>query len=671
MTEAQFHIMLNLPEECEPLLRQALTHKHDDVTELECNERLEFLGDAVLGLIVTDEFFRNHPKAREGLLSRARAAVVSRPSLADSARHLGLHNLILTSNMERKHGVTQGQRVLADAMEAVIGAIFLTSGYDAAKAFIIKHFGALMDRALDSAVSLDHKTALQEYAHLKLSVTPTYEQLSAFGPDHSRNFTFQACVGDIPLSIGTGNSKKTAQQDAAQSSLVMLKRMVSEQKSGTVSVQPETLHVEPEFKTTDEYMSVASQFNLPHPITIADLDCKGNINTESFLVEAGGARYILQKVNPNIFPLPHRVMRNLISVCQHHAQQTELLPPNWKCLMLQPTRQGAPYLQIMHEGQSSVWRMLQFIEGTCSYKQLSEVGESERAIKVATEAAKGLATFVELTQGIPLDHFYASFPGYRNTQLYLDQLDSVWAGSMTIEDAESYLPKESYLRNAVWQQYVLHLDEDYTIDDYAARKSAVEVISARDYVMEHRQVLMKLWQEVQSGNLKQSIIHGDPKLENFLFRAGSDDVVSMIDLDTLMPYTWLADWGDMARSLINPVGEKAVDTETVYLDIDVFKALMKGYVSSAHSLPPYEIKLMTIAPAIIAMELGTRFLTDYVRGDNYFGLTEQDKQDGVTNLSRARVQLRLAKLVIEAQDELTQALTEYTVQAASTEEQTP
>lgn len=355
-------------------------------------------------------------------------------------------------------------------------------------------------------------------------------------------------------------------------------------------------------------------------------------------------------------------MRNLISVCQHHAQQTQQQPTNWKCLQLQPTKQGAPYLQIMQATQSSVWRMLQYIEGTCSYKQLSDVGDFDRSLKVATQAAKGLATFVELTQGLPLDHFYASFPGYRNTQLYFDQLESIWAGCNSLEEAESFLPQESYLRNAVWQQYVLHCDRD----QYEARRNNQEVADARDFLLEYRHVVMKLWQEVQSGNLKQSIIHGDPKLENFLFRTGTDDVVSMIDLDTLMPYTWLADWGDMARSLINPAGEKAIDIDSVSVDIDVFKALMQGYVSSAHSLPPYEMELMTIAPAVIGMELGMRFLTDYVRGDNYFGLTDQDKLDGVTNLSRARVQLRLAKLIIEAQDELGQALQEY-ISLATTE----
>ncbi len=655
ISEPQIHIALNLPEECETLLRQALTHKHDDVTELECNERLEFLGDAVLGLIVTEEFFRNHPKAREGLLSRARAAVVSRPSLADSARKIGLHNLILTSSMERKHGITQGQRVLADAMEAVIAAVYMSLGYDTTKAFILQHFGDIMDHALESAVSLDHKTALQEYAHLKLSVTPTYELLTAFGPDHSRNFTFQACVGDIPLSIGTGNSKKSAQQDAAQSSLVMLKRMVSAQKTGVVSVQPETIQFRPDYENTADYMNIATMFNLPQPVTISELDCKGNINTESFLVVAADTRYIMQKVNPGVFPLPHRVMRNLLSVCHHHAQQPGNMPKNWKCLQLQPTKQGAPYLQIMHADSSSVWRMMHFIEGTCSFKQLSDVGDAQRTLKIATEAGKGLATFVQLTQGLPLDHFYASFPGYRNTQLYIDQLEAVWDGCLTVEDAQKHLPEEPYLRTAVWPQYVLHCDTE----QYNCRKAATEVVELRDYLLENRHVVMKLWDEVQSGNLKTSIIHGDPKLENFLFDKQTDQVVSMIDLDTLMPYTWLADWGDMARSLVNPMGEKTTDIDSVYLDVSVFKALMQGYVASAHTIPPYELELMTLAPAVIAMELGMRFLTDYIRGDNYFGLTEQDIEQGVTNLSRARVQLRLAQLVLEAQDELQDALHQF------------
>ncbi len=659
MAESSLYIALNLPEQCETLLRQALTHKHDDVAELDCNERLEFLGDAVVGMIVTEYLYTHHPKAREGLLSRARAAVVSRPSLAAVAHSIGLHNLILTSTMEKKHGITQGLRVLADAMEAVIAAVYLTLGYEPTKEFILKHFGDMMSKAIDSAVSLDHKTELQEYVHRTRSVTPTYELLSAYGPDHNRCFTFQAYAGDVPLSIGTGNSKKAAQQDAAYGSLMMLKRIDSELKKDKKSMQPDTIKSDRDFETTEEYVQIAAMFNLPEPIVIEDLACKGNINTESFLVKAGGRRYILQKVSPKVFPLPHRVMRNLIALCDHHSQQTDKLPASWQCMKLVPTRKGAPYLQIVNGDSHSIYRMLEFIEGTCSYKQLSDVSNKQRAIQIAEEAGRGLATFNELTQELPLDNFYPSLPGYRDTKLYFDQLDSVWNRSVTEDDAAKYLPEEPYLRDNVKPQYVLHFTPEQTEAGlYDQRKDQDAVKTAYDFFNSHRATAMKLWQEVHDGILKQSIIHGDPKLENFLFSPSSDKVVSMIDLDTLMPYTWLADWGDMARSLINPLGEKIIDASTIYIDIEVFKALMQGYVKNAHSIPRYEIELMTVAPAIIAMELGLRFFTDYLRGDNYFGLTEEDKLNGVTNLTRAQVQIRVAELILEAQDELSQALQE-------------
>jgi len=132
------------------------------------------------------------------------------------------------------------------------------------------------------------------------------------------------------------------------------------------------------------------------------------------------------------------------------------------------------------------------------------------------------------------------------------------------------------------------------------------------------------------------VIHGDTKLDNFLFSVSTGRVKALVDLDTLMPHTWLTDWGDMVRSLVNIAGEKETDLERIHIDLEVFKAMARGFLGSARRPAAQEVRLMADAAQIMALELGVRFLADYLRGDSYFRLGPADPRD--LNKTRALVQ---------------------------------
>jgi Ser/Thr protein kinase RdoA (MazF antagonist) len=144
---------------------------------------------------------------------------------------------------------------------------------------------------------------------------------------------------------------------------------------------------------------------------------------------------------------------------------------------------------------------------------------------------------------------------------------------------------------------------------------------------------------MESGRIRRMAIHGDTKLDNFLFCTRTGKVKALVDLDTIMPHTWLADWGDMVRSLCNVAGEKETNLDCVDADLDVYRAVARGFLTCAQRVTPHEVDLMADAVEIIALELGVRYLADYLRGDTYFSVGESDPPD--LNRTRAMVQLAL------------------------------
>ncbi len=208
---------VELPEE---LLTLALTHRSYAYEHggLPTNERLEFLGDAVLGLTVTDELFHRHPDRSEGDLAKLRASVVNTQALAEVARHLtaeGLGAHLLLGRGEVNTGGSDKSSILADSMESLLGAIYLHHGMDTARDVILRLFGGLLDAAPTLGAGLDWKTSLQELTAARGLGVPLY-QVTSTGPDHHKEFTAVVVVMDTEYGSGVGRSKKEAEQKAAE-----------------------------------------------------------------------------------------------------------------------------------------------------------------------------------------------------------------------------------------------------------------------------------------------------------------------------------------------------------------------------------------------------------------------------------------------------------------------
>jgi len=205
------------------LLEQALTHRsylnENKDEKLGHNERLEFLGDAVLELATTDRLFKKYPDAPEGELTAYRAALVNTLSLATIAEELSINSFIRLSRGEAKDTGRARQFILANAVEAIIGAVYLDQGYEAAEKFIAAYFYPKLDEIIKKKLWLDAKSAFQEKAQEKVGVTPEYRVLAEEGPDHDKVFKVGVFLQDVEIASGEGPAKQEAEQSAARAGL--------------------------------------------------------------------------------------------------------------------------------------------------------------------------------------------------------------------------------------------------------------------------------------------------------------------------------------------------------------------------------------------------------------------------------------------------------------------
>ncbi len=204
------------------LLKQAFVHRsylneHDNFN-LDHNERLEFLGDAVLELITTEYLYKNYPNP-EGELTSFRASLVNSDMLSEVAKTLGIEKYLLLSRGEAKDTGRARQYILANAFEAVIGAIYLDQGYDAAKKFIETFLIVKLPQIFEDGSWLDSKSKFQEEAQEKTGITPTYEVVKEWGPDHDKHFIVGIFLGKELVAEGEGKSKQEAQRNAAEKGL--------------------------------------------------------------------------------------------------------------------------------------------------------------------------------------------------------------------------------------------------------------------------------------------------------------------------------------------------------------------------------------------------------------------------------------------------------------------
>jgi ribonuclease-3 len=209
------------------LLRLALTHPsvaHEQGAPVQTNQRLEFLGDAVLQLVLTRALYEKFPGCEEGPLTKARAKLVNRRTLAEHGRELGLGRHLILSRGEETHGGRERASALADAYEALLGALFLDGGFDTAQAVILGRFQGAFGGLSVIPILENPKGELQEWLQAISPEAPVYHVVSATGPDHDRLFECTVHHGGVELARGFGKSKKAAESEAALAALTKLRR---------------------------------------------------------------------------------------------------------------------------------------------------------------------------------------------------------------------------------------------------------------------------------------------------------------------------------------------------------------------------------------------------------------------------------------------------------------
>jgi N-acetylhexosamine 1-kinase len=390
--------------------------------------------------------------------------------------------------------------------------------------------------------------------------------------------------------------------------------------------------------------TIASRFDLSAPLNVSDFADKGNINQETYLVstvaQSGCSEYLLQLLNPEIFTDPQAVMEGMIHCIR--AQQEAMSEgiqsgEDWETIRLVPTRDGEDYLEISTERGKECWRMMKKISNTFTYKSLQEIHNAGRRLRVAEEAGRGLAFFGNLAAKMDTSKTGTPLPGYRDTENYYNQLLAILAGCRSLDQAEQFLPRDPLVRKSTEKFFLVSCGTP----EYNRRLNDPQLRPCIGIALEQQVFGLALSRKLKSGELSRTVVHGDTKLDNFLFSTQTGKVKALVDLDTIMAHTWLSDWGDMVRSLINIAGERERDLEKIDADQEIFGALVKGFLTSARQAKPGEVELMVDAAEIMALELGVRFLADYLRGDVYFRLKPGDPQD--LNKVRAMVQFSLFK----------------------------
>jgi len=326
-----------------------------------------------------------------------------------------------------------------------------------------------------------------------------------------------------------------------------------------------------------------------------DLDVQpyghGLINDSFLVTTAASRRAILQRINRHVFPRPEWIMENL-RVLIDHVQRHEPAPGtrDLRLPRILVTREGKDYV-IDRDG--GFWRALGFIENTRTFDTLTNAAQ-------AGEVGFALGRFHALVHDLDPARLHQTLPGFHNAPGYLTR----------------FLRASARPRVVVASRELL-----YCLGFVEARWDLTRVLETAR----------------RDGRLALRVIHGDTKLNNFLFDAGSGRAVSLIDLDTVQPGLIHYDIGDCLRSCANPAGESPADPAAVRFDLAVGRALLKSYVAETrHFLAPGDYRCLYGAIRLIPFELGLRFLTDYLEGDHYFK-TERPGQ----NLHRARVQFAL------------------------------
>jgi len=325
---------------------------------------------------------------------------------------------------------------------------------------------------------------------------------------------------------------------------------------------------------------------------------------------AGPVRYILQRINHDVFKRPVQVMENIQRVTRHVRGKlvaADADDVDRRTLTLIPTREGGSFHL---DCDGNYWRMYVFIEKAQTYDELETTGQ-------AFEAAKAFGTFMKQLADLPGRPLAETIPGFHDTRSRFDTLQSA-------------------------------IDADVC-------NRAAECGGEIAFANERESMVDTLLDLQRDGRIAPAITHNDTKLNNVMLDDVTGEGICVIDLDTVMPGLSLYDFGDMARTAMRPCPEDEVDLSKVVGRIDMFEAITRGYLASAGDvLNTIEIEHLASSARLITLEIGIRFLTDYLQGDTYFK-THRDGQ----NLDRARVQLRMVESMEEHAEAMQRIVRRY------------
>ena len=355
---------------------------------------------------------------------------------------------------------------------------------------------------------------------------------------------------------------------------------------------------------TKELKNIIAQFQLCGEVVSLEKFGSGNINDTYRSVVQGPfpESYIHQKISKAVFPHPEKVMENMVLVTSHI--QKKLQQENNKgsqrarrtTLELIPTKEGCPYYV---DSQGEYWRTTVFIPDAVTYDAVQNLDHGY-------EVGKILGEFQRLVADIPPEHLHDTLPGFHHTSVYYDHF---------LHALETFHP-------------------DAEIDSRKREPNAVRLIKK---IQQHESLVSLLMEPYNSGILRDRVVHNDPKINNIMIDTHTHKGICIIDLDTVKSGLIHFDYGDCLRSAANPAGEEARDFRHVCFDLKIFEWITKGYLEETRSfLSETDIDYLMDSIKVIAFELGTRFFTDYLKGDVYFKVLYPTQ-----NLNRARVQFAL------------------------------
>ncbi|MEM6278838.1 MAG: aminoglycoside phosphotransferase family protein [Verrucomicrobiota bacterium] len=350
--------------------------------------------------------------------------------------------------------------------------------------------------------------------------------------------------------------------------------------------------------------SIATQFDVPGRLVTLESIGAGNVNDTYRVVlrtTFSEEQYILQRINRAVFKKPDAVMANMKLVTDHAHRRIEEESDHadriWQLPRVIPAKNGGDFV-VDEEGE--YWRALSLIASTTSYEKVS-IPEH------AQEAGRVLGHFQRIISDFPIDQLEDTLPGFHIAPGYLRQYDEV------LEDDEAQKRIEASPEAKRLGRFI------------DSRRALIPVLeSARE-----------------GGELQLRPIHGDPKITNVMIDKLTGKGTCIVDLDTVKPGLVHYDFGDAVRSGCNPAGEETGELNEVFLDLDLFEALVKGYLEEAGEfLTGADRRYLFDSIRLITLELGLRFFTDYLSGDIYFKTTYEGQ-----NLNRARVQLALCESI--------------------------